>query len=99
MQDSLRNGWVGARNPNRAQMVPPMIGETERRKMVQAYSIGPRMIAYLEEIGIERLSDLGGADAEEIAFRIDVALNRKHMNRLGLEALRNLIEPADRERN
>jgi len=34
------------------------------------------MIAYLEEIGVERLSDLKGADAGGIAMRIDVTLGR-----------------------
>ena len=68
-----------------------MIEFNERQKMLRAHSIGPRMIAYLEEIGIERLADLKGADAGEIAMRIDIALGRKHMNRLGVAALANLI--------
>ena len=68
-----------------------MIEGNERQKMLRAHSIGPRMIAYLEEIGIERLADLKGADAGEIAMRIDIALGRKHMNRLGIAALENLI--------
>jgi nucleotidyltransferase/DNA polymerase involved in DNA repair len=68
-----------------------MIDAAERARMLKAHSIGPRMISYLEEIGIERLSDLRGADADELAMRIDIALGRKHMNRLGVEALRNLI--------
>ena len=72
-----------------------MIAENERAKMLRAYSIGPRMIGYLEEIGIERLADLKGADAEVLAMRIDVALGRQHMNRLGVEALRNLIALAN----
>ena len=74
-----------------------MIDANERHKMLQANSIGPKMIAYLEEIGIERLSDLKGADADEIAMRIDIALGRKHMNRLGVAALVNLIALAERE--
>ena len=37
------------------------------------------------------------ADAEALAMRIDVTLGRRHMNRLGVEALRNLIALADRE--
>ena len=32
--------------------------------MLRAYSIGPKMIAYLEEIGITRLDDLVGADPD-----------------------------------
>ena len=58
--------------------------------MLRAHSIGPRMIAYLEEIGIERLADLKGADPHQVAMRIDIALGRRHMNRLGVEALANL---------
>ena len=74
-----------------------MIDGSERQKMLKAHSIGPKMIAYLEEIGIERLADLKGADAGEIAMRIDIVLGRKHMNRLGVEALENLIALAERE--
>ncbi|EHK57929.1 hypothetical protein [Allomesorhizobium alhagi] len=74
-----------------------MIGKTEREKMLKAHSIGPRMISYLEKIGVETLSELRGADPQELAMRIDIALGRKHMNRLGVEALRNLVELAERE--
>lgn len=74
-----------------------MIEVNERRKMLGAHSIGPTMVSYLEEIGIERLSDLKGADAGEIAMRIDIALGRKHMNRLGIAALENLIALAGEE--
>ncbi|WP_054313633.1 hypothetical protein [Mesorhizobium sp. 1M-11] len=72
-----------------------MIDETERKAMLKAHSIGLRMIAWLEEIGIERLVDLKGADADEIAMRIDIALGRRHLNRLGIAALQNLIALAD----
>lgn len=74
-----------------------MIEESERRRMLRAHSIGPKMIGYLEEIGIEKLSDLAGADAEIIAMRIDIALGRKHMNRMGVEAIGNLIALAAKE--
>lgn len=72
-----------------------MIDEAERKEMLRAHSIGPKMIAWLEEIGIERLADLKGADAGEIAMRIDIALGRRHLNRLGVEALKNLIALAE----
>ena len=54
------------------------------------------MISYLEEIGVETRSELRGADPQELAMRSDIALGRKHMNRLGVEALRNLVELAER---
>jgi hypothetical protein len=74
-----------------------MIEARERERMLRAHSIGPKMIAYLDEIGIKRLDDLVGADPEAIAMRIDIALGHKHINRLGVAALRNLIELAERE--
>jgi hypothetical protein len=74
-----------------------MIEARERERMLRAYSIGPRMIAYLDEAGITRLEDLVGADALEIAMRIEIAHGRKHLNKLGIAALRNLIELAEKE--
>jgi hypothetical protein len=74
-----------------------MIAQDERKSMRRAHSIGPQVIRYLEEIGIARLSDLRGADPHEIAMRIDIALGRKHINSLGVAALRNLIELANEQ--
>lgn len=74
-----------------------MIDAGERRKMLEAHSIGPRMIGYLQEIGIARLADLRGADAEELAMRINIALGRRHINGAGIAALKNLVELAGRE--
>jgi hypothetical protein len=74
-----------------------VISEVERKKMLRAHSIGPTMIGYLQEIGIEELSELRHADPDEIALRINVALGRQHINRAGVAALRNLIELAGRE--
>jgi hypothetical protein len=73
-----------------------LIEHGERRKMLAAHSIGPTMVGYLQEIGIEKLSDLRGADPHELAMRIDIALGRRHMNRQGLAALVNLIELAEK---
>jgi hypothetical protein len=74
-----------------------MIEPRERERMLRAYSIGPKMIAYLQEAGIRRLEDLVGADPLEIAMRIDIASGRRRLNRLGIAALKNLIELADEE--
>jgi hypothetical protein len=65
--------------------------------MMRAYSIGPRMIHYLEQAGIERLEDLVGADPGEIVMRIDIASGQRPLNRLGHAAVRNLVELANRE--
>ena len=72
------------------------IAEDERRKMLEAHSIGPRMIAYLELIGIERLADLKEQDASDIGFRINALLGRNHINCQGLRALKSLIDLAER---
>ena len=53
-----------------------MIDARERARMMRAYSIGPRMIPYLEQVGIERLEDLVGADPGEIVMRIDIGRGR-----------------------
>ncbi|WP_395449984.1 hypothetical protein ACHMW7_09305 [Aminobacter sp. UC22_36] len=66
-----------------------MISKDQRKSMPRAHSVGPKMICYLEEIGIERLGDLRGADPHEIA------LGRKHIN--SLAALRNLVELANEQ--
>jgi nucleotidyltransferase/DNA polymerase involved in DNA repair len=72
-----------------------LIEDNERRAMLRAHSIGPAMIRYLEQIGIERLADLRGEDPEMIAMRMNVMIGRRHINRQGVEALRNLVALAD----
>lgn len=73
-------------------MGPAMpIEDSERQRMMRAKSIGPRMIGYLEEIGIERLDELKTAEAEDLASRINATLGRRHINRTGIHALENLI--------
>jgi nucleotidyltransferase/DNA polymerase involved in DNA repair len=71
------------------------IGVEERRKILKAHSIGPRMLVYLEEIGITRLSDLKGASVDEIVMRIDIVLGRRKLNKFGIEAVRNVIALAE----
>ena len=74
-----------------------MIDSNERQRMLRAHSIGPTMIAYLDEAGITRLDELVGADAHEIAMRIEIAVGYKRLNKSGIAALRNLIELANTE--
>lgn len=70
------------------------IEDSERQRMMQAKSIGPRMVGYLQEIGIERLDDLKTADAQDLALRINATLGRRHINRTGIRALESLIAHA-----
>lgn len=55
------------------------------------------MVSCIEGIGIERLSGLKGADSGGLAMRIDMALGRRHMNRLGVAAPENLVVLAEPE--
>ena len=71
-----------------------MLRPGEREKMLRAYSIGPKMVHYLEKIGIETLAELKDENAQELALRIDEMLGKRHMNKLGIEALENLIAHA-----
>lgn len=74
------------------------IVDEERRKILAAPSIGPRMVGYLEMVGIVRLADLEGQDAAEIGFRINALLGHNHINCQGLRALKNLIELAEQQK-
>ncbi len=75
----------------------PGISAEERGKILKAHSIGPRMLAYLEEIGIRRLCDLKSASADEIVIRIDIVPGKRRLNKFGTEAVRNVIALADAE--
>ena len=73
-----------------------MISTEERKKMLQADSIGPTIVNYLEIIGVETLAELKDESAEELIERICDALNKGHMrHKLAYEALENLISHAN----
>ncbi|MFZ2099740.1 MAG: hypothetical protein WAU86_04165 [Oricola sp.] len=63
----------------------------EKRAILRARSIGPKMLAWIEEAGYERLADFTRETPENIAFRIEAVAGIK-LNRNGLKALRNLID-------
>jgi hypothetical protein len=71
--------------------------ELERAKLLSVHSIGPRMVALFAQIGMTRLSDFAGADPHEIALRINSTLGRRHINRAGVDAIRNVIAAAARD--
>lgn len=73
------------------------IDAAERRKMLSARSFGPRMLVYLDEIGIRRLSDLKGASIDEIVMRIDIVPGGRRLNKFGVGAVRNVIALANAE--
>lgn len=67
-----------------------MISPDERQKMLKAFSIGPKMITYLESAGIRTFAELAERDAESLLLQIHVETGVK-LNKLGLDALANLV--------
>ena len=72
------------------------LSDPEWRKMQAAHFIGPAMIDYLEQIGVESFLQLRDADAGDLALQINVMLGRRHINAQGVRALENLIQNARR---
>lgn len=74
-----------------------MIDNAERKLISRAHSIGPKVIAWLEQAGYEKLDDFASETPENISFRIEIATgNRRNQN--ALNAYANLIAFA-KERN
>ncbi len=70
--------------------------QSEREKILRIYSNGAKMLSYYEAIGMRSLRDFKNADAEEIATRINIYLGRKHINSLGVQAIQNVINQANK---
>lgn len=62
--------------------------------MLEAFSIGPKMVLWIEQAGYNLLSDFEGAKALDVAFRIEVETDIK-LNMNGVVALKNLIAHAN----
>lgn len=60
----------------------------------RAHSIGPKMVRLLALIDVTNFDQLRGADEKELALRINIELGGKHINAMGVRALKNLIELA-----
>lgn len=71
--------------------------QIEQQKILSVFSNGEKMLNYYKAIGMKNLSDFAGADAGEIAMRIDIHLGGKHINSLGVHAIQNVIDRAERE--
>ncbi len=73
-----------------------MLLDSEKKKMLKAHSIGPKMVEYIELAGYESLAEMKDESAEEVCLRIDEALGRPHINGhpLAIQAIENLIEHA-----
>jgi hypothetical protein len=77
---------VGGKEAGESKVTSP----AERQKMLKAFSIGPKMVAYLESAGIRTFAELAERDAESLLLQIHVETGVK-LNKMGLDALANLV--------
>ena len=74
-----------------------MIDEADRREMLRVDLCGNRVVERLEAIGVTRLSDLRGQDAEELVERVNLAAGAPIWRPpIATRALANLIDAAER---
>jgi hypothetical protein len=72
------------------------ISQAERRKMLAVRLCGPRVVARLESIGVERLSDLAGRAADELVAEVNIEAGRPIWHPpMATEAMSNLIAAAE----
>ena len=72
-----------------------MISSEEKTKMLQAKSVGPKIVEYMEMLGFETLTELREENAVELAMRVDDMLGTSWANHsLAIRSLENLIEHA-----
>lgn len=80
-------------NKNSLEKRSHHLGKTmpdQNHPFLKAKSIGPKMVRYLEMVGISRFVDLLGLSPQDIALRINVELGERHINQQGVRALENL---------
>ncbi|MEP3278840.1 MAG: hypothetical protein ABJN26_19735 [Stappiaceae bacterium] len=71
-----------------------MIAKNERKKMMQSYAIGPKMVDYLNQIGINKRTKLAKADPREISERIHQVIGDPNISEKQVESLGTLIDLA-----
>ena len=75
-----------------------MIAEVETNKMLAVPLCGPRVLARLESIGIERLADLRDRDPYDLMEEVNIEAGRPIWRPpMAILALENLVEAARTE--
>ncbi|HHI88349.1 MAG TPA: hypothetical protein ENK01_00215 [Hellea balneolensis] len=70
------------------------LSTAEKDKILAVYNAGPKMLAYLESIGIESLAELAQHDASQLRFMINAELGKPHINALGERVLADIVRMA-----
>ena len=72
-----------------------MIGEAERKRMRAVPLCGPRVVARLESIGVERLADLRDRDPYDVMEEVNIEAGRPIWRPpMAIRALENLVTAA-----
>ena len=72
-----------------------MIVEAERKRMRAVPLCGPRVVARLESIGVERLADLRGRDPYDLMQEVNIEAGRPIWRPpMAIRALENLVTAA-----
>jgi hypothetical protein len=75
-----------------------MITESERSRILAVALCGPRVVQRLESIGVTKLSDLRGRDAQDLMHEINIGAGRRiWRSPTAIIALENLIDAAQRQ--
>jgi hypothetical protein len=75
------------------------ISDDERAKMLAVRLCGPRVVARLDAIGMERLADLADCEPEELVWAVNLAAGRPIWRPpMAHAAMANLIAAAREER-
>ena len=77
-----------------------MIAEAERKRMRAVPLCGPRVVARLESIGVERLADLRDRDPYDLMQEVNIEAGRPIWRPpMATRALGNLVEAAKLDRD
>ena len=77
-----------------------MIAEAERKRMRAVPLCGPRVVARLESIGVERLADLRNRDPYDLMQEVNIEAGRPIWRPpMATRALENLVEAAKVDRD
>lgn len=65
----------------------PMLSSKERKRILSARSIGPKVVSWLEQAGYTNLADFAHETPENISFRVEIATGiRRNQNALNAYA-------------